>query len=186
MWHGEIEIADHVKCMERTTSTTTVTATSSYTLTSDCDYLNRVLWNNYKLKRIDYSELQMLDQPGYGSTYITGKPTHYYVYGESIGLWPIPDSSKSLRYYYYAQPAEVTTDSTVFSIPSMFHPYIQDYVLWRAYAKDQDDGRAVFHKKIWEENMSKAYRKWVYRNNTDKYNVVKDEDNFPTSELGII
>jgi hypothetical protein len=52
------------------------------------------------------------------------------------------------------------------------------------YAKDQDD-RFNFHKRLWDENLMKAISKWRQSKRHDQHSVVKQEEMYPGTVLGM-
>lgn len=187
MWQAEQEIASLVDCTQSYDSSQTTTANEpAYSKPSDVLYLTRVTWDGVKLKKIDWRQKDSLEIGTYGAADYVGNPTHYVEWGNTITLYPIPDRSASLVYYYIAQPTQITATSTSFTVPQLFHQYLPDYCLYRMYVKDQDDGRAMFHKQLWEENIYKARDKWNRRVSKDFYRVVKDEEEYRQTEWGII
>jgi len=191
LWQAEQEIAELVKCTEARTAVaaTSVTGTEYYDLASDVAIVTRVTWDGLKLKKIDYRDRDAVDYTQYGSTLSSGNPYMFYQWGNKIGLYPVPDSAKSIGLHYYKIPDQLvtgTSGSTAFTIPSMFARYLPDYALYRMYAKDQDDGRANFHRQQWEANLTRAHQFWAQRLGDDHLYVVKDTDNYPETELGMI
>lgn len=187
MWQAEQEIAQAIPCTETrdTTSLTSVTSTEYYDLPSSVAYVHRVEWNSKKLKRIDFRDRDTLDYSGYGSSLSEGQPYAYYQWGTQIGLYPVPEDAKNITLYYYKTPTAITTSTTAFTVPDMFTQYIPDYALYRMYAKDQDDGRAQFHRQQWEANIVRAKQKWGQRQTSDYLYVVKDSDMYPETEVGM-
>lgn len=187
MWQAECEVAGIIECTESTDdSTTTVVDTAAYSIPSDCLQIKRLTWDNVQLKSIDYRTRDSMDFNSYGASGSTGNPTHYVLFGQEVTLYPIPSSAETLKFWYVAQPSQITASTTTFTIPQMFHHYIIDYCLYRMYAKDQDEIRSNFHKMAWEEEMAKAAMKWNKYRYGDRFPVVKDTDNFPTTEVGIV
>jgi len=186
MTYAERELAQLIPCCQATTAATTATGTSAYTSPANLAYFSRITYDSVKLKRIDMTDRDALDNTGYGGSVSTGQPTHYYEYAGSVYLWPVPTAGKSLKYYYYAEPAELTASSTAFTVPAMMHGYLQDYVLYRAFAKDAEEGRANFYRQQWETGLLKGQSNWAQRDQRDQYSVVRDIDNYPETQLGII
>ena len=166
MSDAESEINNMVECNQVSTATTSVTATSGYTLPADCLYMTRVEYNGVPLKLISQRERSALDQPGYGGSLTKGDPTHWFQYANMTYMWPTPATAEVIRYYYVAQPAAIVTASTTFTIPQQFHAVIQDYVLYRAFTKDQDQGKAEWHKRefiqgVLDAKMRENRRRWA-------------------------
>ena len=187
MWQCEQDIATELGCAQGTdSSTTTVASTQEYAKPSDCAIINRLVWDSVKLKKVDLTDQDAMDWQGYGSSITTGQPYAYWEFGANVGLYPIPDSAKTLKFWYTKIPAEVTSASTAFTIEQIFHTCFVDYCLWRMYAKDQDDGRMSFHYGNYQRLFLSAKLKWARRVGADQHQVVRDEMYFPTTELGLI
>ena len=186
IWQAEAEIAALIECTEATdSSTTTVASTQEYSKPSDCLLIKRVTWYDKKLKRINLVDQDAMDDSGYGSSVSTGNPDSYYEYGDVVGLYPIPSSAQTLKFWYIQQPTVKTSSSTSFDVPTMFEHYIPDYCLYRVYLKDQDDARASIHKRLWDENIVKGAAKWARRDMLDGHYVVKMEGAYPMTDLGM-
>ena len=188
MWQGEQELITQVPCTETrdTTSITSAVDTEYYTKPTGVVYIERVEWDSVKLKKIDYRDRDALDTNGYGGSLSTGDPYCYYEYGAQIGLYPVPQSIKNVTIHYIKAASAIAAGSTAFTIPDYFSHYLTDFCLYRMYAKDQDDGRANFHRQQWEMNVSRAKQAWSQRQTHDALMVVKDDNNYPETELGMI
>jgi len=185
MNQAEQEIALNIKCTQCQTSTTTVTAQSMYTRPA-MYYIDRLTWDKVKLKKIDFTDYDALQRVAYGGLYTIGRSMHYYEYNDQIGLWPIPAYSATIDVYGVAIPATINTTTAAFTVPVYFHNMIQDYVLYRAFAKDQNENQSKFFKQQWDQDMVRAYTYWRHKTNDDLYQVVKEEDSYRNVELGII
>jgi hypothetical protein len=181
MNQAEQEIALNIRCTQAQTAITSVTAQSMYTRPA-AYYIDRITWGGDKLKKIDMTDYEALCR---GATTI-GSPTYYYELGDTLGLWPIPATADSVCVYYVSIPPALTGSSSVFTVPVYFHNMIQDYCLYRAFAKDQNQAQAGFFKDQWDKNMLRAFTYWRNKTNSDLYQVVKDEDCYTDSELGIV
>ena len=154
MTDAEREINNQIHCYQLSTAATSVTAQSGYTLPSDCLYIHRVTYDGVPLREIDQRRGDTLDMPGYGGSVQSGSPTHYYRYGtDMIYMWPTPVTTAPVGYFYTGEPAAITTASTLFSIPANFHQPLQDYVLYRAFTKDQDQARSEWHKREYMQGI---------------------------------
>jgi hypothetical protein len=187
MWEAEQELNNLTECY-RVTNTSIVTdgTTQEYTLSAGIDIIYRLTWNSVKLKRIGLTDQDALDLPTYGGTPSTGNPTSYYIFGDTLGLYPIPQTSQTVKIYHLGVPATLSSGSTTFSIPVIFHNFIRDYTLYNMYLKDADDGRAGVYLQKWERGLAKAKQLWARRQYSDKYSVVREVENYPQTNLGII
>lgn len=189
MWQAECEIAGLIECNDITDSTTldSTSGTKYYTIPSTFLDVYSVKFGNKILKKITEREKTFFDSNNVTSTDSSGEPDCYYIRGSVLSLYPIPNTTgTNITLIGNGQPTKLTTSSTAFSIDQIFHHYIIDYCLSRMYAKDQDEIRADRHYKIWENNLVKAKQKWQNKKKSGKFSVVKDEDVYPTTDLGII
>lgn len=188
LWMAECALNRDLLCYELTDSSIpTVALQQEYskpTAGAACFAIKRLLYNSDKLKKITIRQLDDMDSAG--GTSSTGTPIYYYEYGTKIGLYPTPTEVKTLKFYFIGTPTALTSSSTMFSVPAMFHPYLADYALWRIFAKDQDEGRASFHKKLWDENMVRAKDEWFRTQRMDRHQVVIDADSTTTTDEGIV
>lgn len=185
LWEAEREFNSYVECYLATATVTTVTGTQEYALSSFASNVMQIQHLTYdgdKLKKIDYRDLGFLDDEGTTSDASTGDPTHYCEWGDYIRLWPVPTTSATVGLWGVFNPAEPTAS---YSIPSKFHHYLHDYALYRMYLKDQDDGRANYHKKLWDERKQEGKQVWSRKLMGDRLPVVKDEYEYPGTTLGM-
>ena len=186
LWHGQIELNNKVGPFELSDQSVLSDGTAQeYSMPVGVNVITRLTWNRVKLKRIGFTDQDALDFPSYGNDNLTGNATHYYVYSSGFGLYPIPTTSNTVSINYIGQPA-VVSGATALSIPDMFSYYLVDYCLYRMYLKDQDETKFSIHKGMWDEHIKESYTLWRKRNQADRYSVVRQEDNYPETELGII
>lgn len=187
LWQAELLIASMLECTEATsTSTTTVAGTQAYAKPANCTLITRVEWWGVKLKKIDITDQDAIDGGGYGASLSQGDPTSYFEYGNSIYLYPVPSSAQTVTIFYMAEPVITTGTSTSFTVPAFATKYLADYALYRLYAKDQDNGRAGFHNSLWEQGLDRLRMEWTRIKRRDMHSVVRNEDYYPSTDLGII
>jgi hypothetical protein len=187
---AERQLANLLGCNDVVSVVTFSTGTYSYT-TGVSDYVNikHITYSGseaYKLKGVDFRDLQALDSKVMTTSASVGDPTHYWRYGNSIALWPTPDASGTISVYGTKVTTAVVSGATAFAIPIQFTEGLPDYVLYRCYLKDQDDGRANMHLKLWEDYKASSLREWTGRKYADRLLVVKTEEDYPTTELGMV
>lgn len=180
MADAEREINLLTECNVVSTAATTTTSTSGYTLPADCLAVKRITFDGVPLKKIDgyMRDRDLLDMPGYGGTLTSGDPTHYYQINTMIYLWPTPSRGATVQYYYLGAPVEVASGSTAFTVPANFHNPIQDYILYRAFLKDQDQGKSEWYKREFEQGVSDAMRRENRRRWAGGFPSVKTEENY--------
>lgn len=186
LWDAECDLGSTLHCNQVTTALTTSASVQEYSRPTGYEAIHRIQYSGVRLKKVDFRELEAQDSPGYSGSQYSGNPTSYYEWADKIGLWPIPTTAATVNVWGVAQPAVITSSSTAFSIPVQFTPYLADYALYRMYLKDQDDGRADVHEKLWEDNKAKALRMWYKRRYTDRFPTVKTEEVYQYTQMGIV
>lgn len=187
LWQAEQLAASLLECTETTDSTTTTVAgTQEYTKPTNCSLITRVEWYGVKLKKIDMTDQDAVDGGGYGASLSQGNCDSYYEYGTKIGLYPVPSSAQTLKFFYIAEPTLTTGASTSFTVPGFVTKYLPDYALYRMYAKDQDNGRAGFHNGLWENGLNNMRMEWSRIKRRDNHSVVRCEEFYPSTDLGLI
>lgn len=188
---AERELANYLECNIAVTAFTATTGTYSYT-TGVTDFVNieHVTYNNgsrsYKLKGVDFRDLQSLDDLVMTSSATAGDPEVYWRNGDAVIMWPTPDASGTCNVYGTKVCTAVVSGATAFTVPNFVTEYLPDFALYRMYLKDQDDSRANMHLKLWKENKELAKREYARRKYSDRLLVVKTEDNYPTVAFGMV
>lgn len=186
MWQGECELAKLLQCTETNSSTTsTVVGTREYAQPTNIINIYRVTWDSFPLTKINVNEVDIVEGAAYAYTGSQGSPLYYYEDRNYIGLSPIPNAIKTLKVYYTAEPAEITSSSTAFTIPAIFGFYLSDYCLYRMYIKDADAERARFHLDRWNEYLLKAQSEYKRQKRSNKRVIVKDSSILPETSLRI-
>lgn len=187
MWQAELLLASLLECSETIdNATTTVAGTQQYLKPNDASHILRVEWDGVKLKKIDITDQDAIDGGGYGASLSQANPTSYYEFGDYVWLYPVPSSAEALTFFYIREPELPEATDTTFDVPAFVSKYIPDYVLYRMYAKDQDNGRAGFHQQLWEQGLDRAKGEWARIKRRDMHSVVRNEDYYPSTDLGII
>jgi hypothetical protein len=154
LWFGERLVIDKIGCYSGTNAaTSTVSGTQEYAKPTDSFRVSKVTWDGVKLKKIDQADYDALSSISYGGSLATGSPCYYYEFGSNIGLYPVPDSAKTLKFWYIKEPANLTSASTSFSVPSLAQNAIVDYATYRALLKDKDKLADMFYS-LWEKGLS--------------------------------
>lgn len=189
MWDAEQIIVREYQCYETTdTSTSTVASTQAYAWPTGCLYITRLTYDGVKLQKISQSDQDALDGTSYGSTLSSAKPEFYWEYGDYVYLYPVPNAAATLKFFYAKEPTEITSSSTAFSVPALFHRSIPFYCLHLMYAKrgEDDEGKATYFNNLWLRSLADNGRYWERRRHGDMYSVVRTEDNYNTTSLGLI
>lgn len=68
----------------------------------------------------------------------TGDPAFWYEWAGELTFWPEPSASGTITVRYTAEPATVTSSSSVLSVPDDYFTEVVNYVLKQAYEMDED------------------------------------------------
>lgn len=189
MWQAECELAGLIECNEISDSTTldSTAGTQEYSIPSNFLSVSSVKYGNKLLKKVTKREKGFYDFNDVTSTDFSGEPDSFYVTPTHIVLYPVPPSTGvNITLIGIGQPTKLTTSSTSFSTSQLYHHYYIDYCLARMYAKDQDEVRSDRHMRLWENNIVRAKQKLAQSKRIGKFSVVKDEEMYPTTELGMV
>jgi hypothetical protein len=182
---AEYLLASEVNCTQVIdTSITTIIGTQEYAMPATIMRIQRLLWDTVKMKAIDLTQLDSIQYPTYGGSTVTGNPVYYYLYASLIGFYPIPASAAAVKIYGMKRPTAVSAAQQSFTIPDELIPYLDDYVLYRCYLKDQD-GKADVHLALWNKNIEKAKSAWSDDRFFDQYLQPKDTWADNNTDLGL-
>src|SRR6187455_362795 len=127
--------------------TTPVTSgVKEYELPADLLTLRSIRLENSKLVGTTYEQITEVDD--YSDT-TSGKPTHYYVYGGRVNLYPIPSQDYSALTIMYVKTPDILSVEMVDiepDVPVQYHPRIVEYCI--AQAAELDDNLAHYQQKM--------------------------------------
>lgn len=136
---AQSEIARSKQLLQVTTTATVTNGVGSYSLPTNILQMRSVRYDGTVLRAITLQEAEEL-VPSYdaGATVIgSGVPTHYWIWGGQVSLYPIPSNSTSvLKMYYTRIPVQVTLTSDTPEVPVQYHQRIVEYCLAQAYELD--------------------------------------------------
>lgn len=183
-------------------STTTVTATIgtanySYTSTnpisiSEIGYIRpgNSVSGNYaaevydKLKKIDRVDQYYL----LGDSTQTGYP-EYYREGNSPSTFysvPAPDGTGTFVVRFFEQDPTLTASSTFNTSLEPYSHYLLDYCLYRMFMKDPELGaQGEAAGRLWVQHLKDLEEQLAFKAGRDRHYVVRDEDLYPYTDLGI-
>lgn len=185
LYQCEIELARESLCIQNTdSSTTTVSGTSDYAAPTRAMDVWRVLYDNKKLQRIDYRELDAVDRDATSAD--TGTPIYYAFWDDTIRLYPVPTEAKTLKVYSYDSPATVSASSTL-EVPAFYHDVLVNGLTYKMCPKDLGNPLTTYWENLWLKGIGQVTRKEKMRRQGDRMSVVKrEEDMLTTTEFGVI
>lgn len=126
---------------------------NDYILPTDLLTLRAVRANGFKLVKTTFEQLE--ERPDYLPEAV-GEPLTYYVYDDTIYLYPTPSETLgNLDIYYVKAPAKlVATDlEAVPEVPTSYHPRIVEYCIAQAAELDDDIGHYQLKMAQFKENL---------------------------------
>jgi hypothetical protein len=127
-----------LECLEDTDEQNMTAGTASYALPSDYLKVKRVRADSLPLRPISMPELDRCETTGSPSTDTRGTPSHFYMWGDLLYLYPTPASSvtSGVKVTYYKRPATLigTTDEP--ELPEQFQDLLVLYALHLALQRD--------------------------------------------------
>ena len=185
LYQVEMELATFALTIEATdTSTSTVVGTRSYSLPTRAIAIKRLTYDDQKLKKISFREDDALTLWDEGTS-TTGTPYFYELFADSIYLRPVPDAVKTLKFYYFKEPAVITIAETIES-PTRYHMAMTDGVVSEMMYKDENPVMGDRYRRKFEEAKKEAKEWQRKRQNRDSLTYVLDEDGLNQSVLGLV
>jgi hypothetical protein len=121
---------------------TTVSSVGVYDLTFPAEniaQINSLHLNGVPLQPVDFQDAEqsfLANDPDHAEV---GTPLYWWSWGETVSVWPKPDTAGMYTLYYTRNPSILTgSDLQTLDVPDKHYQTVVDYVLWRAYEMDED------------------------------------------------
>lgn len=133
------DIAMAQTLLETVATTPIVANQNEYTLPLNILTLRsiRVLGNKIKVLSLQEAE-EYIPNFDLSSAWITGVPEVAWIWANTIALYPVPNTSGSLKVYYTRNPIEITAGTDTPELPTKYHLRIVEYCLAQAYEMDEN------------------------------------------------
>jgi len=129
-------VVRETKCLESSSTSTSVSGTQNYALPNDCIAVRRITYDGKKVFSIDFIEL---DESELDETDLTGTPTSYYIWNDTIYFYPIPGTSgKTIKIYYYNSPGTIDAATDTLETKAIYDDAIVCYMTYKALIKDSE------------------------------------------------
>lgn len=171
---GQIHIVRKTKALAVHKETAVVSGQRNYLLPTDLIFLDRVTYKGTSLEGLSQDQLDTFEKSLDASTG-TGVPSHYYVYGRDLFLYPSPNESLAggLDIFYIKSPTALAADVDVPEIPIYLHKELVTYCVMRAKGLDEESTDA----QMLELNLDKELT-----NARDEVTSIQD-DSYPAVRL---
>jgi hypothetical protein len=180
MYGAQLEAALDSQCIENVYTASSVANQQQYSFPTNAIGIKNLKYGNKELDKISQQEY---DSISYGqSTVASGTPRAYWQWGESIYLYPMPDTSTTgtIQIFTYDKPQAVTALSTL-EIPSQFHVDIVHYCVAQMFSMDQNTAMADRYQARWD-SAKERIKKWQQKKRRgDKLAMTQRDDITPAS-----
>jgi hypothetical protein len=186
------DFADRSEILEAESIQTVTAATADYTLPTDCSKVIRVRVYGRRCSYLDERQKATLDFDGQSLT-TQGIPLYYTIWGETLSLYPVPNTTYStgtnrLYIYYYKTPADITiaaftTDIQTLGIPPESAKGLVDYAASELLTILGDLPRAGLYRQKYLESVQYAREAGVKER--DRFYVVKDDEAVYTDDWSV-
>lgn len=134
------EIVYQSELLQIKATTAPINGVNHYALPTDMLKTHSVKYQGNTLEFVSLEQAEELfpnkDDP---ANLVIGVPTHYWIWGNEIYLYPAPsiNGTNEIICYYNRMPVEVTLTTETPEIPSIYHNRITEYCLAQAYELDE-------------------------------------------------
>lgn len=138
----------------------------------------------FRWKRLYPSNLEKTAQqsPNFMNTGTTnqGSPQRYWVWGRSLWLDRAPDADNSttLLLFFKSKPVPLTLVTQQLNLDDSLSEAITAYILWKAWAKEQEFDRADAQQLTYDRYVAEG-RRWVKKQSGDQRNRIDIDTPLP-------
>ena len=182
IYHACMELANEALIIERVFTTTTVASQQEYDYPGYALAIKRVTYNGRKLVPITFREDDVLTVLNQAMT-STGTPTSYAFWNNVFYLRPIPSSAQTLKVWAYVEPQAIAVTSTL-EIPTEYHMALVNYILAEMCSKNKNYQGAEYYLTKWGQDVARIKRTERKKQRGDAFQVVKNVDIIPQTDLG--
>lgn len=167
--------------LEKTATVTTTAADDTPTMPTDFDKALRMVIDS-QAQRLEPARADDVYSRFNGLLSNTGMPFLYYFVGDTVHLYPIPDTTYSITVYYLSTPTELSNNTDTPILPTKHHRAVLLGALVAAYRMEDDPGNAAvfeaqFEKRlqtmaedVWKKQYDRPERVYtLYENDADEF-----------------
>ena len=194
--NAESDMANKTRALENIAFTTLVQGQIDYPLPSDWLGARLIMQNlpssdspaRPDWKRIYPSNLEKVAQEDRNfidtSVPTQGRPRIYWIWGNTLYLYPAPDiynNGTQMFLYYKCKSTPLTSLSDSINIDDSLHEGLVEYILWKAWRKEQEYDLANEHRDAYVAYVNEA-RRWLKRKSMDQRWKIDIESNLPINQ----
>lgn len=154
---GQAEVADQLEPLVKVTSLNFEAGVATQPLPDNLLRIHRASIGGTALRTTDPLALDATSTTWEGAT---GTPTHYFIQGNDLRLYPIPESPVTVDVTHSYLPDDLVDDSDELSLPGWMEEGVILYALGLALESDMDNrsGNAYQKYQIWLERALRRLR----------------------------
>lgn len=126
--------------------------------------IDLVLDSQGRERVIPYRDISWIDQnfpdPEDTATHPEGVPQYWYIYGDTIRVYPVPDAAYEVTLRYYKKPTILENDEDVPEIPSEFEEMLVSGAAYRVLQVKDNYDQATIHQNKFDEQLLKLVVKY--------------------------
>jgi hypothetical protein len=167
---GAMEIVSKNPIIQATATTTTVSGTKNYAMPTDILQMIMVEYDSGFLTAASMEQIK--EKTGtYQAT--TGVPQFWYMFANTVYLWPVPNAAKTLTLYYVQAPTGVASSGDLLPVPDRYYSRLRDFCMQRASELDEDTASAMAQRKLFEDKLNEMSN--VENTQQGAFHVVADD-----------
>jgi len=154
---GQAEVADQLEPLVKVTSLSFGAGVATQPLPDNLLRIHRASIGGTALRTTDPLALDATSTTWEGAT---GTPTHYFIQGNDLRLYPIPESPVTVDVTHSYLPEDLVDDTDELSLPGWMEEGVILYALGLALESDMDNrsGNAYQKYQIWLERAIRRLR----------------------------
>src|SRR5690554_3077151 len=156
---GQAEVADQLEPLVKVTSLDFGVGVATQPLPDNLLRIHRASIGGTALRTTDPLALDAASTTWEGAT---GTPTHYFIQGNDLRLYPIPDSSVTVDVTHSYLPEDLVDDADELSLPGWMEEGVILYAFGLALESDMDNRSGNVYQKyqVW---LDRAFRRLRHR-----------------------
>lgn len=144
--------------LAKTATVSLVVGSDTYALPADMLKLGAVTLVGTSTRLAETSPSRVWEDEGDNPS--TGTPDRFWLWGNSIVVRPIPDSTGTLKFWYYRSPQLLNNDTDSPEWSPEFHMVLADYAAQMLWEREEDFEKASVHAQRYAagvESMARFY-----------------------------
>lgn len=150
---GCIEIVNKVQALQTTQVISGAAGTASYALPADVLNLDGVKYGDWAVTHTNTEEAAQTLGPSASNK---GQPMFYWVYGNDISFYPVPEKAENITVRYRRYPARVSGLNDLLDLPDRYADRVIEYCMGEAYKLDEDWAAYSTIRQQFEDKLSEV------------------------------